>query len=97
MSELLTTTESDSTNSQPTSPHVLDSFPATPPHLKRTKYRILTIHLEKEDMQDWTIPISGPFSKINTVDITSSYLLGQWHETRLNDLTVKQLHLHIII
>lgn len=98
MSELLaqaTTTssamsESDS-NSQPTSPRLIDTPPAfvsTPPHLKRPKFRILTIHLEKEEMKDWTVPIVGPYAKSDTMDITSCYLLGQWFEIRLGDLTV---------
>ncbi|KAI9478181.1 MAG: hypothetical protein EXX96DRAFT_569852 [Benjaminiella poitrasii] len=77
-----TDTESDSI-SQPTSPTLLH----TPPHLKKPKYRILTIHLEKEDpLLEWAVPIAGPHHTSNTMDITSSYLLGQWFEARMGDL-----------
>jgi hypothetical protein len=85
-----TLSESDSM-SQPTSPTLLHTPPAiaTPPHLKKPKYRILTIHLEKEDdIAEWAVPISGPHHKSNTLDITSSYLLGNWFEVRMGDLVV---------
>ncbi|KAI7903389.1 uncharacterized protein BX663DRAFT_508433 [Cokeromyces recurvatus] len=75
--------------SQPNSPTLLHTPPtiATPPHLKKPKYRILTIHLEKEDpLLEWAVPIAGPHPKSNTLDITSSYLLGQWFEVRMGDL-----------
>jgi hypothetical protein len=97
MSELLaqttqspTLSESDSM-SQPTSPTLLHTPPAiaTPPHLKKPKYRILTIHLEKEEFVDWAVPIAGVHHKSNTMDITSSYLLANWFEVRMGDLVVK--------
>lgn len=97
MSELLAQTgalsESDC-DSLPTSPRLLETPPAfatTPPHLKRLKYRVLTIHLEKEDMIDWIVPVAGPYFKSNIMDITSSYLLGQWYELHSGDLDVSKM------
>ncbi|KAI8639583.1 hypothetical protein BD408DRAFT_484721 [Parasitella parasitica] len=94
MSDLLaqTTTSpamSEDSMSQPNSPTLLHTPPAiaTPPHLKKTKYRILTIHLEKEDDNtEWVVPVAGPHQKTNKMDVTSSYLLGQWFEVRMGDL-----------
>ncbi|KAF1803701.1 hypothetical protein FB192DRAFT_1445545 [Mucor lusitanicus] len=82
-------TMSEDSISQPNSPTLLHTPPsiATPPHLKKPKYRILTIHLEKEDdIAEWAVPIAGPHQKTNTMDVTSSYLLGQWFEVRMGDL-----------
>lgn len=85
-----TVSESDSI-SQPNSPTLLHTPPAiaTPPHLKKPKYRILTIHLEKEDINvEWVVPVAGAHHKSNSMDMTSSYLLGTWFEVRLGDLVV---------
>jgi hypothetical protein len=98
MSELLAQTggdfqsasETDDAPSQPNSPmlHTPPSI-ATPPHLRQPKYRVITIHLEKEEEgMEWAVPIAGPY-KTDKMDITSSYLLGQWFETRMGDLVVK--------
>ncbi|KAG0757871.1 hypothetical protein G6F16_010611 [Rhizopus arrhizus] len=75
--------------SQPASPTLLNTPPSvsTPPHMQKTKYRVLTIHLEKEDdTVEWVVPVSGAHNKSNTLDITSSYLLAQWFEVRMGDL-----------
>jgi hypothetical protein len=83
--------EGDDMISQPNSPTLLHTPPsiATPPHLKKPKYRILTIHLEKEDdVMEWVVPIAGPHHKSEVMDITSCFLLGQWFETRMGDLVV---------
>lgn len=101
MSDLLTNAPSSSSPpmsveeedmiSQPNSPTLLHTPPAiaTPPHLKKPKYRILTIHLEKEDIHnEWVVPIAGPHHKAEAMDITSCYLLGSWFETRMGDLVV---------
>lgn len=82
--------------SQPNSPtlliHTPPAIPTTPPHLKKPKYRILTIHLEKEDdTMEWVVPIAGPHHKAEVMDITSCYLLGSWFEARMGDLVVSRL------
>ncbi|KAI8390151.1 hypothetical protein BD560DRAFT_442717 [Blakeslea trispora] len=103
VSDLLAQTANSPTNSdadsisQPSSPTLLHTPPAiaTPPHLKKPKYRILTIHLEKEDnITEWAVPVSGPHNKTNTMDVTSSYLLGQWFESRMGNL-VKALEYYL--
>lgn len=79
--------------SQPASPTLLNTPPSvsTPPHMQKTKYRVLTIHLEKEDdTMEWVVPVSGAHNKSNTLDITSSYLLAQWFEVRMGDLVVRK-------
>ncbi|KAI8079389.1 hypothetical protein BDF21DRAFT_493979 [Thamnidium elegans] len=89
MSDLLTgANSSDDMSSQPNSPTLLHTPPsiATPPHMKKPKYRILTIHLEKEEILDWAVPVSGPHHKDEVMDITSCYLLGQWFESRMGNL-----------
>ncbi|RCH99925.1 hypothetical protein CU098_010656 [Rhizopus stolonifer] len=69
------------------------SQPASPSPVQ--KFRVLTIHLEKEDDTiEWVVPISGFHTKTNTMDITSSYLLAQWFEVRLGNLN-KALELYI--
>lgn len=79
-----TGSESDSLPNSPTPPVI-----ATPPHLKKPKFRVLTIHLEKEDVNiEWVAPVAGTHNKSNTMDVTSSYLLGTWFEVRLGDLVV---------
>lgn len=83
--------------SQPNSPTLLHTPPsiATPPHLKKSKYRTLTIHLEKEDdTTDWAVPVAGPHTKTQKMDITSCFLLGQWFESRMNNL-VKASELYL--
>lgn len=65
------------------------SQPASPSPVQ--KFRVLTIHLEKEDDTiEWVVPISGFHTKTNTMDITSSYLLAQWFEVRLGNLNVSK-------
>ncbi len=83
--------EGDDMISQPNSPTLLHTPPsiATPLHFKKAKYRILTIHLEKEDeTTEWAVPIAGPHHKCEVMDITSCYLLGQWFENRMGNLVV---------
>lgn len=85
--------EGDDIISQPNSPTLLHTPPsiATPPHFKKAKYRILTIHLEKEDETvEWVVPIAGPHHKCEVMDITSCYLLGQWFESRMGNLVVRE-------
>ncbi|CAO3699903.1 hypothetical protein G6F70_004035 [Rhizopus microsporus] len=88
---------SEAEASQPASPVLLHTPPSvsTPPHLQKTKYRVLTIHLEKEDDTiEWVVPVSGPHHESNALDITSSYLLAQWFEVRMGDL-VKALSYYL--
>lgn len=82
--------EGDDMISQPNSPTLFHTPPsiATPPHLKKPKYRILTIHLEKEEELDWAVPVAGAHHKAEIMDITSCYLLGQWFEVRMGNLIV---------
>lgn len=82
--------EVDDMSSQPNSPTLLHTPPviATPPHMKKPKYRILTIHLEKDEVLDWAVPVAGPHPKSDVMDITSCYLLGQWFDTRMGNLVV---------
>ncbi|KAF7729105.1 hypothetical protein EC973_004873 [Apophysomyces ossiformis] len=83
-------------NSQPNSP-VATTPPtlATPPHLQAEtsqnqqtpKYRILTIHLEKDNEgQEWAIPISGGWKSDMDIDVTSAYHLGGWFESRMGNM-----------
>ena len=84
---------SEAEASQPASPVLLHTPPSvsTPPHLQKTKYRVLTIHLEKEDDTiEWVVPVSGPHHESNALDITSSYLLAQWFVVRMGDLVVSK-------
>ncbi|KAI8078858.1 uncharacterized protein BX664DRAFT_342899 [Halteromyces radiatus] len=80
-------------SSQPSSPVALTSpvSIATPPPIKQqqqqTKYRILTIHLEKENEGlDWAIPVSSGWKSEMDLDVTSAYHLAHWHETRMGNL-----------
>ncbi|CAO3618806.1 unnamed protein product [Cunninghamella blakesleeana] len=51
------------------------------------KYRILTIHLEKDqDGLEWAIPVSAGWKSEMDLDITSAYHLAYWHETRMGNL-----------
>ncbi|KAI7878079.1 HCP-like protein [Lichtheimia hyalospora FSU 10163] len=50
------------------------------------KYRILTIHLEKErEGVEWAVPVSNGWKSELDIDITSAYHLGEWFETRMLD------------
>ncbi|ORY91162.1 hypothetical protein BCR43DRAFT_97785 [Syncephalastrum racemosum] len=65
----------------------------TPPHQSTDssshngeKYRILTIHLEKEqEGMDWAVPISKGWQTDLDIDPTSAYHLGEWFESRMKD------------
>ncbi|KAI9258238.1 hypothetical protein BY458DRAFT_577574 [Sporodiniella umbellata] len=96
MSELLAQTGgssppmSETDISQPTSPTLMHTPPSasTPINIQKTKYRVLTIHLEKEDDTiEWTVPIAGAHTKTGIMDIKSSYLLAQWFEVRMGNFT----------
>ncbi|KAG2223809.1 hypothetical protein INT45_001943 [Circinella minor] len=51
-----------------------------------TKYRILTIHLEKErEGMEWAVPVSKGWKSDLDIDVTSAYHLGGWFETRMAD------------
>lgn len=53
------------------------------------KYRILTIHLEKErEGVEWAVPVSNGWKSDLDIDITSAYHLGEWFETRMHDYKV---------
>lgn len=53
------------------------------------KYRILTIHLEKErEGVEWAVPVSNGWKSDLDIDITSAYHLGEWFETRMLDYKV---------
>ncbi|KAI8144029.1 hypothetical protein BJV82DRAFT_74571 [Fennellomyces sp. T-0311] len=50
------------------------------------KYRILTIHLEKErEGMEWAVPIANGWKSDLDIDVTSAYHLGGWFETRMAD------------
>ena len=54
-----------------------------------TKYRILTIHLEKErEGMEWAVPVSKGWKSDLDIDVTSAYHLGGWFETRMADYQV---------
>jgi hypothetical protein len=95
-----------SSTSQPSSPTSLTTPPHPPvgssnssqhqssqqqQQQQQIKYRILTIHLEKEkEGLDWAIPVSGGHKAGEMdMDVTSAYLLAGWHETRMGNLKVK--------
>ncbi|KAI9021485.1 hypothetical protein CLU79DRAFT_835727 [Phycomyces nitens] len=81
--------------SQPSSPIM-----ATPPHIETpplqgqshlqptTKYRILTLHLEKEEEGlTWAVPISGSMDPDTMeLDPTSAFHLGVWLEARMGHM-----------
>lgn len=55
------------------------------------KYRILTIHLEKErEGVEWAVPVSNGWKSELDIDITSAYHLGEWFETRMLDFKVRK-------
>ncbi|KAI9323456.1 hypothetical protein BX666DRAFT_61477 [Dichotomocladium elegans] len=56
------------------------------PQQSQPKYRILTIHLEKEhEGMEWAIPISAGWKSDLDIDVTSAYHLAGWFETRMKD------------
>lgn len=89
---------------QPASPTLANTPPsiATPPMVgessrqqqqpqqqQRPKYRILTIHLEKEqEGMEWAVPIAKGWKSDMDIDITSAYHLAGWFETRMADYEV---------
>ncbi|KAG2186452.1 hypothetical protein INT44_002674, partial [Umbelopsis vinacea] len=78
---------SSAENSQPNSPIASATPPAGFPPETTKRYRLLTIHLEKEDSDtEWVVPISGGYhGQEMDMDPTSAYYLGGWFETRMND------------
>ena len=82
---------SSAENSQPNSPIASATPPAGFPPETTKRYRLLTIHLEKEDSEtDWVVPISGGYhGQDMDMDATSAYHLGGWFETRMNDAKVR--------
>ncbi|ORX45689.1 HCP-like protein [Hesseltinella vesiculosa] len=55
-------------------------------HQPSTKYRILTIHLEKvEDGLEWAIPVASGWKSEMELDMTSAYHLASWHESRMGN------------
>ncbi|KAI8393892.1 uncharacterized protein BYT42DRAFT_22940 [Radiomyces spectabilis] len=81
-------------NSQPASPVAINTPPslATPPHLQgeaqqsAPKYRLLTIHLEKDqEGLHWMVPISAGWKTDEMdIDVTSASHLGSWYEATGN-------------
>ena len=55
------------------------------------KYRILTIHLEKErEGMEWAMPIANGWKSDLDIDVTSAHHLGGWFETRMADYQVQR-------
>jgi hypothetical protein len=81
---------SSAENSQPNSP--ISSTTPPPAFSQETskKYRLLTLHLEKEDQNtEWIVPVSGGYQgQEMDMDPTSAYHLAGWFETRMRDAEV---------
>ncbi|KAG2173290.1 hypothetical protein INT43_004664 [Umbelopsis isabellina] len=78
---------SSAENSQPNSPISSTTPPPAFAQESSKKYRLLTLHLEKEDQNtEWVVPVSGGYQG-NEMDMdpTSAYHLAGWFETRMRD------------
>ena len=76
-------------SSQVDSPVMVSSQQQQQQQQPAPKYRILTIHLEKErEGVEWAVPVSNGWKSELDIDITSAYHLGEWFETRMLDFKV---------